>query len=71
MIISVFDRVENNVLKAYFPDTSKCVIEWEWVKAVGVIFLCPRIERWGGILFYHCPSVHPSVCTNLTFSHYS
>ena len=26
------------------------------------MFLCPHIERSGGILFYRCPSVRPSVC---------
>ena len=25
-------------------------------------FLCPHIERSGGILFYRCPSVSPSGC---------
>ena len=25
-------------------------------------FLCPCIERSGGILFYRCPSVCPSIC---------
>ena len=24
-------------------------------------FLCPRIERWEGILFYHCPYGRPSI----------
>ena len=38
------------------------------------IFMPPH-RKIGGILFYRCPSVRPyvrlSVCTNLTFSHYS
>ena len=26
------------------------------------IFLCPRFEKSGGVLFYRCPSVCPFVC---------
>ena len=26
------------------------------------LYLCPSYRKIGGILFYHCPSVCPSVC---------
>ena len=94
MKISGSERVENIVgkgekcwfllfscfEKASFPDTSKGVIVWEWIKTVlhsplsnqftllPANFYAPTSKDLGHIIlpWSVCLSVHLSVCTNLT-----